>query len=120
MTGLAQPSDSCIGTGDGTATRFALIKTYGAGADAEVRRITRPAAGSVRVALNTTELASGWVVETGGWIRFAVPPAPGVTIRAGFIFDVPVRFENDQLEVAALALAAGEVPSVPLIEVREA
>ena len=41
-------------------------------------------------------------------------------IRAGFLFDVPVRFAQDQLAITGHAYAAGDVPSVPVIEVREA
>jgi len=40
-------------------------------------------------------------------------------VRAGFRFDVPVRFAEDRLDVSAVNFAAGEAPSVPLIEIRE-
>ena len=43
----------------------------------------------------------------------------GVTIRAGFLFDVPVRFGSDRLEITGASFAAGEAPSVPVIELRE-
>jgi len=46
-------------------------------------------------------------------------PAVGAEVRAGFLFDVPVRFATDRLDINAAAFAAGEAPSVPLIEVRE-
>jgi uncharacterized protein (TIGR02217 family) len=41
-------------------------------------------------------------------------------VTAGFEFDVPVRFASDRLDINAAAFAAGEAPSVPLVEVREA
>jgi uncharacterized protein (TIGR02217 family) len=41
-------------------------------------------------------------------------------VRAGFLFDVPVRFAADRLDVTGANFAAGEAPSVPLVEVREA
>jgi uncharacterized protein (TIGR02217 family) len=41
-------------------------------------------------------------------------------VRAGFLFDVPVRFAEDRLAVSAAGFAAGQAPSVPLIEIREA
>jgi hypothetical protein len=31
-----------------------------------------------------------------------------------------VRFESDRLDVTGAAFAAGEAPSVPLVEIREA
>ena len=119
MTGVPTALDVPIGTGNGNKTRFALVKSYGDGADAEVRRITRPVSASLLVAVNGSPRPSGWVLETGGWIRFATAPPNGAIVTAGFIFDVPVRFEGDQLSVTAFGLAAGEIPSVPLIEVRD-
>ena len=58
--------------------------------------------------------------EPGGWIARAEAPGAGVEVRAGFLFDVPVRFESDRLDVTGANFAAGEAPSVPLVEVREA
>jgi len=40
-------------------------------------------------------------------------------VRAGYRFDVPVRFAEDRLSLSLATFAAGEAPSVPLIEVRE-
>lgn len=117
MSGPVTASDQRIGTGDGAAVRFALSKTYGGG---EERRITRPVPGTVRIALDGDEQASGWTLESRGEIVFAVPPAPGAAITAGFLFDVPVRFAEDRLEVNRATFLAGEAPSVPLIEIREA
>jgi uncharacterized protein (TIGR02217 family) len=51
---------------------------------------------------------------------FATAPATGDEVRAGFLFDVPVRFETDRLDITGAAFAAGEAPSVPLVEIREA
>ena len=117
MTGVPAATDQPLGTGDGSADGFALLKAYGTG---EQRRITRPVEGTVRVAVDGTELASGWTLEDQGIIRFDVPPAAGAAVSAGFLFDVPVRFANDQIEVNRSTFLAGEAPSVPLIEVREA
>jgi uncharacterized protein (TIGR02217 family) len=41
-------------------------------------------------------------------------------ITAGFQFDTPVRFAEDRIEVNRSTFLAGEAPSVPLVEVREA
>jgi len=53
-------------------------------------------------------------------IEFAEAPPPGSTVTAGYLFDVPVRFADDRIEVNRATFLAGEAPSVPLIEVREA
>ncbi|HEX7856708.1 MAG TPA: DUF2460 domain-containing protein [Sphingobium sp.] len=113
------PLDQRIGVGDGTETRFALVKYYGAGDDPQERRITRPVAGSVRVALNGVEAGEGWQLGALGEVQFETPPADGVIVTAGFAFDVPVRFEEDGLDINADTYAAGEVGSVPLVEIRE-
>jgi uncharacterized protein (TIGR02217 family) len=51
---------------------------------------------------------------------FGTAPAAGSEVRAGFLFDVPVRFAADRLDVTGAVFAAGEAPSVPLVEIREA
>jgi uncharacterized protein (TIGR02217 family) len=47
-----------------------------------------------------------------------VPPSPGAEVTAGFEFDVPVRFDTDRIEVSVASFHAGEVPRVPVVEVR--
>jgi uncharacterized protein (TIGR02217 family) len=117
MTGVPEAIDQAIGTGDASTDSFSLVKTYGSG---EQRRITRPVAGTVRVAVDGAELISGWTLGDKGVIRFDEPPGAGAAVTAGFLFDVPVRFVEDRIEINRATFLAGEAPSVPLIEVREA
>ena len=116
MSGAPSAEDQQIGEGDGAISRFPLIKSYGPG---EKRRITRPQPGSVRVAVDGTELVTGWTLDALGAVQFAQAPAAGAVITAGYLFDVPVRFADDRLEVNRASFLAGEAPSVPLVEVRE-
>lgn len=120
MTGIPGPADQLIGIGDGTRTQFHLVKHYGGGDDPQRRRITRPVAASVGVAVGGEVQSSGWTLEDGGTIAFAAAPAAGEPVTAGYRFDVPVRFAEDRLEVSRAGFAAGEAVSVPLIEIREA
>jgi len=120
MAGTPTALDQLLGTGDGITASFALVKRYGDGADAQVRRITRPVASSIKVSVDGAVLASGWTVDPLGLLVFAAPPANGTMIRAGFLFDVPVRFAEDHLEISGTSFAAGEAPSVPVVEIREA
>ncbi|HZU62724.1 MAG TPA: DUF2460 domain-containing protein [Novosphingobium sp.] len=120
MTGVPGPADQALGTGDGATASFALVKAYGEAGCQQIRRITRPRAGTVRVSLGGVEQASGWTPGDGGMITFATAPAAGVAVAAGFCFDVPVRFEQDKLEVTGVTFAASEAPSVPVVEIREA
>lgn len=119
MTNTPTPTDVGLGSGDGVRIRFDLAKHYGTGDDAEVRRITRPVAGSIRVAIDGVAVEEGWQLS-GGSILFDVPPPVGAVVSAGFLFDVPVRFESDRLDIAGHRPEAGDIPHVPLIEVREA
>lgn len=113
------PVDQRIGIGDGMETRFQLVKHYGEGSDPQVRRITRPVAGSVRIAVAGVEMGAGWEQDALGAILFDAPPAGNAIVTAGFAFDVPVRFEEDRLDINAETHAAGEIASVPLVEIRE-
>ncbi|WP_420131992.1 phage distal tail protein, Rcc01695 family [Rhodopseudomonas sp.] len=115
------PLDQGIGTGDGTTATYQLVKTYGTGFAPYTRAITKPVAGSVRIAVGGSELTSGFSLDpTTGLVTFAaghLPPA-GVAITAGYQFDVPVRFDTDYLEVDLSAFAAGAIPKIPLVEIR--
>jgi len=112
-------TDQAIGTGDGTTTIFQLVKAYSSGAQTWTRTITKPVAGTVTVARNGIVQVSGWSVDTTtGQITFTTAPANGVTITAGFEFDVPVRFDTDRLDVTHDIERLGSITSIPLIEVR--
>jgi uncharacterized protein (TIGR02217 family) len=116
-------TDQAIGTGDGTMAAFALSKTYGSVYSPYQRPIVKPVPGSVRVAVAETEVAEGtaFTVDTAtGAVTFLAGhiPASGAAITAGFLFDVPVRFDTDYLEVDLSAFAAGAIPKIPLVEIR--
>jgi uncharacterized protein (TIGR02217 family) len=83
----------------------------------------KPVAGSVRVAVGGTEVAEGTAFSidtTTGIVTFHSGhiPASSAAVTAGFLFDVPVRFDTDYLEVDLSAFAAGAIPKIPLVEVR--
>ena len=112
-------TDQTIGTGDGTTTAFQLVKTYSSGSQSWTRTIAKPVAGTVTVAVGGTVQSSGWSVDTTtGLITFTTAPANGSAITAGFEFDVPVRFDTDQLDVTLDIERLGSITSIPLIEVR--
>ena len=117
---VPSPGDMPIGTGDGARTVFQLAKRYGAGFAPYERAIRKPVAGTVRIAVGGTELALGGGVAcdaTTGLVTFATPPAPGAPVTAGFAFDVPVRFDTDELECDLSAFEAGAIPAGPLVEI---
>lgn len=113
--------DQVIGTGDGDTTLFALTKTYRSGAFTYARPIAKPVAGSVRIGVEQDELfeAVGFGIDTEtGLITLAVPPAEGQVVTAGYEFDVPVRFDTDRIQTSVASFQAGDVPNVPVVEVR--
>jgi uncharacterized protein (TIGR02217 family) len=113
------PTNQPIGTGNGAATLFQLLKRYTSGAQSWTRAITKPVAGTVTIALNGTPQPSGWSVSTAtGLITFTTAPAAGVAITAGFEFDVPARFDTDALDVTLDLERLGSITSIPLVEIR--
>jgi uncharacterized protein (TIGR02217 family) len=117
------PIDQILGTGDGTEKAFQLCKTYGAVYLPYQRPIAKPVPRSVRVAVAETEMQEGThfsVDATTGVITFLPGhiPASGAAVSAGFLFDVPVRFDIDYLEMDLSAFAAGAIPKIPVVEIR--
>lgn len=114
--------DQKLGTGDGTRARFDLVKTYGTTFSPYTRRITKPVAGTVLVAINgVLDLAANYLVDTAtGSVTFQPghTPAAGAIVTAGFQFDVPVRFDTDKLEINLTGFRSGAIPSIPLVEIR--
>lgn len=114
-----QADDQLIGTGDGAETAFQLVKTYESGGAAAVREIKKPVDGSVRISLDGAPLESGAysVDNATGLVTLAAPPPPGAAVAAGYDYDCPARFDADALTINLAAFRAGDIPSIPLIEV---
>ena len=112
-------ADQRIGIGDGVERLFQLSKRYGTGDAAYARPIGKPVEGTVRVAVDGVVQTGGLSVDAAsGVVTFDAAPAAGLVVTAGFEFDVPVRFDLDQLVVNLAAFEAGDIPSIPLVEVR--
>ncbi|RZJ16717.1 MAG: TIGR02217 family protein [Brevundimonas sp.] len=106
-------TDQVLGVGDGARRTFPLLKRYGDVA----RPIRKPVEGSVRAAVGGVEV--GFSLEaTTGVVTLDVAPTAGATVSAGFVFDTPVRFDTDRIEVTLESFGAGRMAAVPLIEVR--
>ena len=110
-----------IAVGDDVTAAFQLVKRYRSGQQVYERPICKPVAGTVQVALGDVPQQEGvhFEVDTAtGMVTFQHPPNADAEIRAGFEFDVPVRFATDRIETSLASFQAGEVPSVPVVEVR--
>ena len=114
------PLDQTLGEGDGTRTEFQLVKRYGEDEDPLERRIAKPVAGTVRIAIDGVDLDSGaFAVDAAtGLVALDAPASAGAAVTAGFEFDTPVRFDADRIEVTLESFDAGRMAAVPLIEVR--
>jgi uncharacterized protein (TIGR02217 family) len=113
--------DQVIAYGDGVTTDFQVYKTYKSGAQSYARPISRLVLGTVLVGIQNdalTETVHYTVDIDTGFISFLVAPDEGVEITAGFEFDVPVRFDTDRIQTSVASFQAGDVPSVPIVEVR--
>ncbi|GHE00319.1 glycoside hydrolase family 24 [Defluviimonas sp. 20V17] len=113
--------DQVIALGDGETVTFPLVKVYRSGDQSYARPITKPVAGSVRVGIAGDPLVEGLqfsVDPTTGMVSFTEPPDVGAPVTAGYEFDVPVRFDTDRIQTSVASFQAGDVPSVPVIEVR--
>ncbi len=113
------PTDQQIGTGTGSLKSFPLAKRYTSGAQTWVRSIAKPVAGTVRIAFGAVEQTSGWTLDaTTGVVTFTSAPSNGVIVRAGFEYDVPVRFDTDMMDVTLDIERLGSITSIPLLEIR--
>lgn len=115
------PLDQRLGFGDGVTTEFQLRKCYLSGEADYFRPIRKPVPGTVTVALADDPKALGteYTVDAAtGIVSFVSAPDIGALVTAGFEFDVPVRFDTDRIAVSLASFKAGEVPDVPVIEVR--
>ena len=113
--------DQVIGIGDGQTRSFQLRKAYASGAQTYFREIHKPVANSVLAGLRVDEKTFGIDFEVDpstGIITFARAPDVGAEVQAGFEFDVPVRFDTDLIQVSVANFKAGQVPNVPVVEVR--
>lgn len=114
-------TDQVIGLGDGLRTVFPLTKTYRSGEQTYVRPVAKPVAGTVRVALSDVPLVEtvDYAVDTTtGILTLMTAPAVGTTLTAGFEFDVPARFDTDRIATSVASFKAGDVPNVPVVELR--
>lgn len=117
------PTDQPIGTGNGVLATFQLIKQYSSGGQIYARTISKPVAGTVRVAVAGVEKTLGidfTVDTTTGIVTFLLGHIPGVgmAITAGFEFDVPARFNTDFINADIAELGNGEIPDIPIIEIK--
>lgn len=120
-SGQVSHTDQVIARGDGVTRVFRLAKLYRSGEQGYLRPVTKPVAGTVRLGVGGDPLQDGvdYTVDMAtGLVTLTEVPAEGDSVTAGFEFDVPVRFDTDRIQVSVASFRAGDVPNVPVVEVR--
>lgn len=112
-------TDSNIGTGNGVATVFQLRKVYTFEAFTAYRKITKPVTGTTSFKVDGSPVVPSSVARLTGLVTFSSPPANGKAITWSGQFDVPCRFDTDELPLTLQSLELGEWTDIPLIEVDE-
>lgn len=112
--------DQLFGPPDGILNVFQLVKTYVQGSSGKIREIRKPISGTVLVAVNSvtqTETTDYSIDYTTGEVTFVVTPLVTDVLSWGGEFDVPVRFDTDQLSTQLEEIQLGS-QQIPLIEIR--
>lgn len=94
---------------------YQLVKQYVSGAAVYERDITKPVTGTVKLYEDSILQASGWSIDTATGI---ITTSLSGMLSADFEFDVPVRFDTDEMSISMDSFDAGNWGSIPLIEVR--
>ncbi|HEV2708319.1 MAG TPA: DUF2460 domain-containing protein [Pyrinomonadaceae bacterium] len=134
---VARGTEGTFATGDGTAGPFQLSKTYADAYNSDVRPITRPEQGTVKIYVNNvlkTEGVHYTISYTTGKVTFTAGnfPTVGATLEWSGRFFVPVHFAEDRLPLAEFLMnmeddgtgeqvvkaGAGDLPEILMIEVR--
>lgn len=112
--------DQTIGTGDGATLTFQLVKNYTRGAVTRQRKVTRLIADTTAIYIDGVEQMSGWSVnEDTGLVTFSLAPGIGAEVSADFQFLLPVRFDDDSLELLSLSRDLIQPVSVTLLQIKE-
>lgn len=112
-----------IGVGTGAQSTFSTIKTYGV-TNPYIRRIFKLVTGSVIVRVNNVVIPQGIgntqvdVNLNTGVLVFgsSVIPANGHNVSVTAEFDVPVRFDTDQMAAAHDGFQTESWSSIPIVE----
>lgn len=94
---------------------YQLVKQYVSGSAVYERDITKPVTGSIQLYEDSILQASGWSIDNATGI---ITTSLSGTLTADFKFDVPVRFDTDEMAISMDSFDAGNWSSIPLIEVR--
>lgn len=108
--------EQTVGTVTGEANQRQLQKVYGSGETVYTRTITHPVADSLTVYVDTLA-TEDYTLQPNGILLFGSDP--GANVVATFEFDVPVRFDIDDLRLQLQHYDAGQIPNIPVVELKQ-
>jgi uncharacterized protein (TIGR02217 family) len=105
-----------IGFSKNGVKEYQLIKTYIVQDQIDIRVITKPVLGTVTLNIGGHTQYKYKVDCDTGIVTFEEDLPEGLEIKADFEFDVPVRFDTDELKVISMDVQDAAI-EIPLIEI---
>lgn len=119
-------SDQVLGTGTGSRTDFAFIKTWTAGSYSYDKSIYCLVDDAATITVNNVSIGSAWTLikptsptTAAVFARLNVAPPAGQIVRATFYYDTPVIFTNKRLNQQVEFNNIGRLRGLNVREVRE-
>jgi uncharacterized protein (TIGR02217 family) len=106
-----------LGKADGKTKTYQLFKLYKIGEYEYKRKITKPVQGTVKLSINNLKLKYS-IDYSKGVVYFIEAVPQGVEIFVSFEFDVPVRFNDDYLELVSKSSNTYAIEHLELIELK--
>lgn len=112
-----------LADGDDATTQFQIFKRYTFGAVNYDRPIFKIVDTTYHVLIDDSELTEGggndYTIDiTTGVITLTSALASGTELEIATEFDVPVRFDIDVLDIDYELAQLGEIPSIPIVELK--
>ena len=106
-----------IGIGDGCSREFQLIKQYKFGSSITNRVIKKPVKKTISIYLNNIK-TNAIIDHKTGRIIFDTPIEKDTSITADYEFDVPVRFDADQIHASIHDYGLYAIDGITLTEIK--
>lgn len=112
-----------IGTGNGSTTQFQVYKRYTFGSVNYDRSIVKLESGSYTVLIDNVAQTEGggndYTIDINtGVVTFNSAPLGGEDVQIATKYDVPVRFDIDLLDIDEELASLGQIPSIPIVELK--
>lgn len=112
-----------LANGDDATTQFQVFKRYTFGSVNYDRSIVKLESGTYHVLIDSVEQTEGggndYTIDINtGVITLTSVLASGTVLQIATDYDVPVRFDVDLLDIDEELASLGEIPSIPIVELK--